>query len=81
MKQQAQASKKTPSTKQATAEKAATKALLRQVAQVDPHEERYRRIEERAYLIAEKRGFQGDMAMDDWLQAEAEVDAELAERH
>jgi len=38
-------------------------------------------INELAYLIAEQRDFQGDMAMDDWLQAEAEVDARFAGRH
>jgi hypothetical protein len=38
-------------------------------------------IAERAYLIAEQRGFEGDMALHDWLQAEAEVDARFAARH
>ncbi|MCF6324568.1 MAG: DUF2934 domain-containing protein [Gammaproteobacteria bacterium] len=37
--------------------------------------ERQRKIEEVAYLIAEQRGFQGDHAFDDWLQAEVLVDA------
>lgn len=40
-------------------------------------EERHAMIAETAYLIAERRGFQGDGALDDWLQAEAEVDARL----
>lgn len=30
---------------------------------------------EQAYFLAEQRGFQGDAALDDWLQAEAKVDA------
>ncbi len=38
-------------------------------------EERHRLIAERAYLIAEQRGFQGDAVLDDWLQAEADIDA------
>ena len=44
-------------------------------------EERQRLIAEAAYLIAEGRGFQGDRALDDWLQAEAEVDARFAAKH
>ena len=32
-------------------------------------------ISERAYLIAEQRGFQGGDAVNDWLAAEAEVDS------
>jgi hypothetical protein len=35
-------------------------------------------IAEAAYLIAERRGFLGVAALDDWLQAEAEVDARLS---
>lgn len=38
-------------------------------------EERHCMIAMAAYLIAEQRGFRGDAALDDWLQAEAEVDA------
>jgi len=38
-------------------------------------------IAEAAYIIAEQRGFQGDMALDDWLQAEAAVDAGFEARH
>ncbi len=40
---------------------------------------RHRMIAEAAFLISEQRGFQGDTAMDDWLRAEAEVDARLLE--
>jgi hypothetical protein len=40
-------------------------------------EERRRRIEEAAFLRAEKRGFDGGHAMEDWLDAEAEVDAQI----
>ncbi len=38
-------------------------------------EERHRMICEQAYFLAEQRGFLGDAALDDWLQAEAKVDA------
>jgi len=39
--------------------------------------ERQRMIEEAAYFRAEKRGFAGQQAMDDWLNAEAEIDRML----
>jgi hypothetical protein len=32
------------------------------------------RIAEAAYFIAESRGFEGDHALDDWLQAESLID-------
>lgn len=35
---------------------------------------RHRRISEVAYQIAQKRGFEGGQQMDDWLQAESEID-------
>ena len=38
-------------------------------------EERHRMICEEAYSLAEQRGFQGDTVLEDWLQAEAKVDA------
>jgi hypothetical protein len=34
-------------------------------------------ISEGAYLLAEKRGFVGGNEQDDWLAAEADVDAQL----
>ena len=82
MKQQAQTSKKTISPKQTAAHKAADIAAEKhQYAQGTSAEERHRMITEMAYLIAEQRGFQGDRAMEDWLQAEIEVDARFAARH
>jgi hypothetical protein len=83
MAQQAQHSKRATAEKQiatgkATAKESAAKPPGAQG--IDP-EERYRMIAEAAYRIAEQRGFQGDMALDDWLQAEAEVDARIAARH
>lgn len=40
-------------------------------------EERQRMIERAAYLRAERRGFQGGSALEDWLAAEAEIDRQL----
>ena len=42
---------------------------------VSDAEARYNRIAEIAYLLAEKRGFENGSAVDDWLEAEREVDA------
>jgi hypothetical protein len=44
-------------------------------------EEKRHLIEEAAYFIAERRGFQGDLVLDDWLQAEREVNSRSAQRH
>jgi hypothetical protein len=43
-------------------------------------DERRRLIAETAYLKALRRGFRGQRAEQDWLEAEAEVDAMLAHR-
>lgn len=40
---------------------------------------RQRMIAEAAYYIAAERGFQGGSAMQDWLSAEAQIDAQLLE--
>jgi hypothetical protein len=40
-------------------------------------EERHGMIERAAYLRAERRGFQGGSALEDWLAAEAEIDRQL----
>jgi hypothetical protein len=40
-------------------------------------EERQRLIAESAYLRAERRGFQGGDPREDWIAAEAEIDAML----
>ena len=83
MAQQAPISKKTTSAKQTSAARAAatTMAAKQQTKQGLDQEERHRMITETAYLIAEKRGFEGDRALDDWLQAEAKIDARYAARH
>ena len=44
-------------------------------------EERHRLVEETAYYIAERRGFQGDRVLEDWLQAEREVDMQSTALH
>jgi hypothetical protein len=90
MAHQTQTPKKATAAKQIAAEKAAAKvsAAKEQEEQEEQGEqgttaleERHRMIAETAYLIAEQRDFQGDMALNDWLQAEAEVDARFAEKH
>ncbi len=40
-------------------------------------EDRRRLIAEAAYLAAERRSFQGGSAEQDWIEAEAEIDATL----
>lgn len=41
-------------------------------------EQQHSMIAESAYFRAEQRGFQGDLALEDWLRAEAELDALLS---
>jgi hypothetical protein len=41
-------------------------------------DERRSMIAEAAYLIAQRRGFDGGLELEDWLAAEAEVEARLA---
>lgn len=45
--------------------------------QVDS-ELRYRMISEAAYLIAERHGFDSNRSLDDWLEAEAQIDQLLS---
>jgi hypothetical protein len=49
--------------------------------QTRAEEEKHHLIEEAAYFIAERRGFQGDLVLEDWLQAEREVNSRSAQRH
>jgi hypothetical protein len=56
-------------------------AVKRQKTPVVTPEDRENMIAREAYLIAEQRGFQGGTEMDDWLQAEAIVDARFEARH
>jgi len=46
-----------------------------------PLEQRKHYIEMAAYYIAERRGFAPGNLLDDWVQAEAEIDRLLAEGH
>jgi hypothetical protein len=41
-------------------------------------EQRYEMIATAAYYIAERRGFSGGYAMEDWIAAEAEIDTQLS---
>lgn len=59
---------KTPAAKKAAPKKKAV--------QVSP-EHRYHMIATAAYFLAEHRGFAGGYEMQDWISAEAEVDAKL----
>lgn len=38
---------------------------------------RHQMIQEAAYYLAEKRGFSGGSAFDDWVNAEKQIDARL----
>lgn len=52
-------------------EKSVVKAVaMKQAKKGATEKDRYRIIAERAYLIAEARGFEGNTSMEDWLQAE-----------
>jgi Protein of unknown function (DUF2934) len=44
-------------------------------------EQRHLLIAEAAFLMAEQRDFQGNMALSDWLQAETMVDAGIKTQH
>lgn len=46
----------------------------------DPNPEREQLIADAAYYIAEKRHFSPGSEVNDWLEAEAQVDKELAEK-
>lgn len=83
MAQSTPVSKKTTAKKPSQANKATTKTLTTKSKKsyAISDDERYQMINETAYLNAEKRGFHGENAMDDWLQAEAEVDAKFSSSH
>lgn len=59
----------------------ATARKRRKAAAVTPTvsaEQRHAMIAERAYLLAERRGFQGGDPVQDWLEGEKAVDALLS---
>jgi hypothetical protein len=54
------------------------KATLSELAEVEiTPEERYDMIAEAAYYRAQKRGFEGDEHLRDWLEAEQLIDNQL----
>jgi uncharacterized protein HemX len=69
--------KQRTTTKKAPAKRASA-SPRKSAASTAKGDQRHAMIAEIAFYYAEQRGFQGDMAMDDWLRAEAEVDARLA---
>lgn len=71
-----QTASKTATKKRATAKKAAVKKVRSTVPASD---ERRKLIAETAFLKAERRGFKGGDPVDDWLEAEREVDASLTD--
>jgi hypothetical protein len=54
----------------------ASRSQLKVIDQI-PAEQREHMIAEAAYYLAEHRGFQGGDPMQDWLQAEVEIDHRL----
>jgi len=72
--------KKTAAKKKIPAAKLTTVTSKKNTASVS-YNQRHRMIATAAYLLAEQRNFQGDQAIDDWLQAETEVDARLKQKH
>ena len=44
-------------------------------------EEKHQMIAKEAYRIAEQRGFHGDKSLEDWLQAEAIINAKFEAKH
>ncbi|MGD8910442.1 MAG: DUF2934 domain-containing protein [Chromatiales bacterium] len=74
--------KKQPNAQKAKGQTTAKKTTTSHTSiQISPEEEKYRLIAETAYYIAEHRGFEGDRVLDDWLQAEREVNSRSAAQH
>ncbi len=69
-------SKKKAATKKSTAKKATSKEAAAKVYGAISSAERHQMISEAAYLRSEAQGFAGD-GRQDWLDAEADVDARL----
>ena len=74
----AKAAKKTAARKKAPAKAAANPGIEATPTRIVSAEERYRMIQEAAYLRAEARHFAPGGEDDDWHAAEAEVDGRLA---
>jgi hypothetical protein len=56
---------------------AAKKTATKKTAPLISPEHRYHMIATAAYYLAERRGFAGGYEMQDWISAEAEIDAKL----
>ena len=69
-------------TKKPTKQQGVPRAAVKSVASVPPVsvEERARRVARAAYFRSQKRGFDPGRDLEDWLEAEAEVDATLGLR-
>jgi hypothetical protein len=83
--EKAAAAKKAPAPKKVAAETApARSAAVGQfetrvaIPELTPDQRRYY-VEVAAYYIAERRGFHGGSEMDDWVQAESEIDRLIRE--
>lgn len=61
----------------ATRSRSKSAEAVKTAVQLSP-EDRNRCVAEAAYFIAERRGFPGGTESEDWLQAEAQIDAMLA---
>lgn len=68
-----------PAAKQEPGVAKAPAKRTRQTVKVDPEVRRHY-VEVAAYYIAERRGFLGGCANEDWVQAELEIDRLLAEK-
>lgn len=75
----ASTAKKAPAKKAAPTQPATTVAATVDVFPVLTPDQRRYYVEVAAFYIAERRGFHGGSEMDDWVQAEAEIDRLLRE--
>lgn len=75
-------SKQTTTAKRTSSAKKATSGSARSSRSVkaSPSIDRERMVSEAAYFLAEQRGFAGGDPLQDWLQAEQQVDATLQQR-
>lgn len=68
-----------PAAKKSTASKRPVKKAGSESVPVLPADQRRYYVEIAAYYIAERRGFGGGSQLEDWVQAEAEIDRLLRE--
>jgi long-subunit acyl-CoA synthetase (AMP-forming) len=67
---------KKATTKKASVKKAAVKKATRakKTPKTITYQQRYQKIAEAAYLLAEKQSFMADSELDNWLAAETQID-------